>query len=553
MPARDAYDPTPGVLGGMQLAEQLTQGQLSELQRQKSEREMQDFLNQREAMRGGGSEPVLGMNDIVRPQYLKALWKTNPESAQELEIKLFGPEQAARRAGMIEREKLKAEAEQFPAFIAAVRGKSAAPAAAPQGAQRVAIAPDYLSDGEAPAAAPAAEAAPAPIPEAAGILPVQPQKPKPTPVSMTAAAPRAIAPNESDLSGTEETIGFSGGRPTFAMKTLSPFERRMKSEENRLKSDEAGRAEEKLGLETEADRRAARKAITDEIKLVREDYEAGKISRAEKDATIEELRQMLPGGPRARAGAAPNGAAPKDTFVPKTTEQRKIEEEARADQRVQQTEERKRYDDVGKELNTVQTPRAALASSKLDALIKQNNTGKFGQPMYGVPYLEEAAGFTSEEINQFRQGYSALVQSFIQPGTSGSVNTIAEQQALARGLGGVGATPHGNALTLLALKNSAIRSAEQPGFFREMQRRGLSVNDARDKWTQYVNESSPFVLRGDHTIEPSGQPNAKLWLKQQSNPRGAPKAAPQAAPTQNTKVIDGKTFVEASPGDWVEQ
>src|SRR3989304_3765674 len=105
-PARDVYDPLSSVLVGQQIGENITAGQLSELQRRKAQQDMTDFFARREALKGAADEPVFGMKDIVRPDYLKRLYQTNPEAAFEIEQKLFGPEVAARKAGKCPRHSI---------------------------------------------------------------------------------------------------------------------------------------------------------------------------------------------------------------------------------------------------------------------------------------------------------------------------------------------------------------------------------------------------------------------------------------------------------------
>lgn len=486
MPDYTFPNPFAGVSVGQSLYEQL-------LESARLQQQMEDFYARREALRALGEAPIVGLEDLRRPEAIRQLYRTVPEEAFALEQTLYRPELEARKAAAMEAAKQQARLAAEVDAIQRLRGL------APAG---------------------------------------------------------AVATSRGPWTDMTEELAVGPQGLSYKQSIPSAADVRRKEEELALAREKAQREEKELALASEKAQREAQAAIEQSWRQAMEDYHKGLISADDllRRQALIGSRQPMTAWPSASASAAAapggaglvSGSAPWPS-LPKTQEQLTLEKEQREEQRKREAEERalaqklaaeqreeqrkreaeQRQDqrekvkeqrlayqkEIFEPLNAALTERRALAASKLDRLIQMNNTGKFGKPIFSVLGLSEVLGATDAEANEFQQGFSSLLQSFIQPGTSGSANTVAEMSILQRGLGGLGGTPRGNAQTLLALRNGVERLRHQQEFFRTLQQRGVHLEDARIAWQQYVDQNAPFIISGDYTIvrNPDFIPVSK-WL-----------------------------------------
>ena len=162
--------------------------------------------------------------------------------------------------------------------------------------------------------------------------------------------------------------------------------------------------------------------------------------------------------------------------------------------------------------------------------------------MFKVPGLSLGLQILKPEAAQFEADISSVVQSFIQPGLATTANTATEMQLLRNAIGGVDVTPKSNARALQALMNGRERSKHQHSFFNQAQKQGLTVQDAQDRWSQYIEGNEPYIVTKNNKVERN--PSFKT-------PGQWAKSSRSKAPSE--MYVGGRRFVEQPDGSFIEQ
>ena len=313
--ARDAYDPTSGVLGGMQLAEQLTQGQLSEQTRLQNELNQRINARMREQLSAAQPEDIFGADAADAPILKRMMAAQLGPEAVTLGNTLLGPQIAGRKAADV------ATAQQNAIYNNAIKH-----GINPFTGEPLSVSP--MPAGAAPRSAPvnppaeiatAAEPPAALAPEA-GIMPYKPQaavaaaaespiaQPAPTPVGPQKLPPARKRVWDSKTGTAKfETTTDPVGQGKYELD-YEKGQREITSAKQKEMDDIEARIDKLVTKKREAPT-SQQAAIQNEI-----DYNMGRLAKKQKEAGIEPYDPKAPKTARIAAtatAASRPGATPK--------------------------------------------------------------------------------------------------------------------------------------------------------------------------------------------------------------------------------------------------
>lgn len=235
----------------------------------------------------------------------------------------------------------------------------------------------------------------------------------------------------------------------------------------------------------------------------------------------------------------------------------KADMEAAKQKKVKQTEE-------------IETAKAAAFNvipykSSIKDILDLVTTKDIGRPeLEGVP---GASNFLSldNDYAVLSKLKESVIPLLIKPGQSQLMNTIVELMIQTARIPGIYTDPQLNKKFAANLASN-IESVESfPGFAERWMKRNGSTDGIVDFWKDYVQNNQRYTTTkapgGKVTVTENKQVKSPdEWLmRQQGKPKASPAAAPAAvapappAAQRNTRMVGGKSMIEQSPGDWIEQ